>query len=54
MRSRINNLKKGESIIISECNNIICSAERSGDGKKLRFVRAYQNGSFEVYHESNF
>jgi hypothetical protein len=29
-------------------NNIICSEERSGDGKEIRFVRTFENGSFEV------
>jgi hypothetical protein len=50
----IENLKPGDSIKISECNGIECTAERSGDGKVLRFVRHFQNGSFEVFHQSKF
>jgi hypothetical protein len=38
-------INKGGSIIISQCNGITCTAERSGDGKTLRFVRSTGNSS---------
>ena len=47
--AKINNLEAGKSIIISTFNNIVCSVERTGDGKTLRFVRTFADGSFEVY-----
>ncbi|MBK8720805.1 MAG: hypothetical protein IPL95_00530 [Saprospiraceae bacterium] len=49
LNSKINNLLTGQSFITSQSNNITCSVERSGDGKKLRFIRTYENGSFEVF-----
>ncbi len=52
--SKISNLLAGQSFITSKANNIICSVERSGDGKHLRFVRTFENGSFEVYKTVNF
>lgn len=36
---KINNLKAGESVRISEYNGIIVTVERSGNGKQVRFVR---------------
>lgn len=50
----IESLKPGESTLISKCNRIECYAERSGDGKTLRFVRTFPNGSFEVFRKVNF
>lgn len=47
--AKITNLEAGQSIVISTFNNIVCSVERTGDGKTLRFVRTFANGSFEVY-----
>lgn len=52
--AKINNLLKGQSFIISKSNNIVCSVERSGDGKGLRFVRTFENGSFEVFKTVDF
>ena len=52
--TKVNSLKKGDSIIISTASNIVCSVERSGDGKTLRFVRTFENGSFEVFQETSF
>ena len=52
--TKINNLLPGQSIITSQFNNIVCSVERSGSGKQLRFIRTYKNGSFEVYRTSDF
>jgi hypothetical protein len=52
--AKINNLGAGKSIMISKFNNIICSVERTGDGKTLRFVRTFANGSFEVYKTVDF
>ena len=54
MQNLISNLKPTESIIISSCNGIECSVERSGDGVYLRYVRTFQNGSFEVFNKVKF
>jgi hypothetical protein len=51
---RLNGLKKGESIITSQGNGITCTAERSTDGKVIRFVRTFSDGSWTVYHTSRF
>ena len=51
---KIDNLKKSESIIISSGNGITCSVERSSNGKNVRFVRTFENGSFEVFRTSRF
>lgn len=45
LQSIIHNLKPGYSETISECNGIKVTAERSGDGKTLRFVRHSNNGN---------
>ena len=50
----INNLAKGQSIVISSFNNTTCSVERTADGKKLRFVRTFESGSFEIYKTMDF
>lgn len=47
--SIIDNLKPGFSEEISKGNGIVCSVEKSGDGKKLRFVRTFSDGSFVVF-----
>ncbi len=52
--SKINGLLAGQSFIISTFKNITCSVERTGDGKTLRFVRTFENGSFEVYETTDF
>jgi hypothetical protein len=52
--SKINCLLTGQSLVISTFNNTVCSAERTGDGKSLRFVRTFANGSFEVYKTVDF
>lgn len=52
--AKINSLKSGSSFIISTVSNIVCSVERSGDGKKLRFIRTFENGSFEIFQETSF
>jgi hypothetical protein len=52
--AKINRLKIGGSFIISTTNNIVCSVERSGDGKTLRFVRTFKDGSFNVFQETSF
>lgn len=51
---KISSLLAGQSLITSKSNSIICSVERSGDGKYLRFVRTFENGSFEVYKTVGF
>lgn len=50
---KINSLQPSGRVMISEGNGIKCFAERSGDGKTLRFVRE-SNGGFEVFHKTNF
>jgi len=49
----INSLKHSESKVISQFNGIVCSVERSGDGKTLRFVRTSGNTT-EVFKTCNF
>jgi hypothetical protein len=51
--NKINSLKKGEEITISEGNGKRVTVERSCDGKKLRFVRHSENG-WKVFHTVNF
>ena len=36
---KIDSLKPGYSVQVSSCGNVSVEAERSGDGKTLRFVR---------------
>mgnify|MGYP000915410897 CR=1 FL=1 len=43
------NIKPGQSIKISEHNGIVCTVERSGDGRTIRYVRTFPCGSFEVF-----
>jgi hypothetical protein len=54
LESKISSLSPGQSVLMSELNDIICTAERSGDGQTLRFVRTYPDGSFEVYKVTKF
>jgi hypothetical protein len=51
--SKTASLKPGQSIEISRANGIIVTAERSGDGKTLRFVRSSATG-FEVFKTCRF
>lgn len=51
---KLDRLRNGETLITSKGNGITCTAERSGDGKTLRFVRTQANGSWEVYHKVRF
>jgi uncharacterized membrane protein len=53
METIINALKPGQSVELSRCGNIYVTAERTGDGKLLRFVRHSQDG-FEVFHTVAF
>jgi len=50
----IESLKPSYSAIISQCNNIVCSVERSGNGKTIRYVRTYPNGKIEVFKTCNY
>jgi len=50
---KINQLRPNESVEISRYGNTICTAERSADGKTLRFVRSTKNG-FEVFKTCRF
>ncbi len=50
---RINALKPGQDIRLSGDDAIWVTAERSGDGKWLRFVRNTLNG-FTVFKTSRF
>ena len=51
---KISNLKSGDSFMISKNEIAECSVERSGDGKRLRFVRTFPNGSFVVFQEESY
>lgn len=51
---KIRKLLPWDSIVISKTRKVENSVERSADGKKLRFVRTYPNGSFVVYKETGF
>lgn len=48
---KIDSLKNGQSVEISAYNGIVCTAEKSTDGKTIRFVRTYSDGSFTVFHK---
>ena len=50
---KINTMQPGQQIIISECNGIKVIAERTGDGKTLRFIRETQSG-FTVFKTTSF
>ena len=54
LEQRLAGLKKNEIIVTSQGNGITCTAERSSDGKVIRFVRTYSDGSWTVYHTSRF
>lgn len=51
INSKIRQLKKGQTILISEHGGVKVFAERSGDGKKIKLYRQTKDG-FEVFHES--
>ncbi len=48
MNSKINKLKNGQSIEISRSNGQWVTAEKSGNGKVVRFIRHTEN-SFRVF-----
>lgn len=50
---RIDNLQPGASFKISESNGIQVWVERTGCGKKLRFVRISDKGS-NIFKTTNF
>lgn len=50
LQARIDSLQPGKEILISKRGGITCTAERSPDGKVMRFVRTFPNGNFEVYN----
>jgi hypothetical protein len=50
--SKINSLQPGQAVVISKNEVAECSAERSTDGKTIRFVRTFPNGSWVVFHTS--
>ena len=58
MDSRINNLKPGQSIQISESNDQRVTVERSGNGKLIRFVRFtyddWGDGAWQVIRTRDF
>jgi len=49
---KINSLQPGQSVVISKNGFAECSAERSTDGKIIRFIRTFPNGSWVVFHTS--
>lgn len=46
---QITNLRPCEQLIISSFNNITVHVERSSNGKNLRYVRTFSDGSFSVF-----
>lgn len=50
---KINELKPGQSIEISRVGENFVTVERSGNGKKLNFVRHNKNG-WQVFKTSSF
>lgn len=52
--SQISSLLPNGSFVLSQSDNLVCSVERSSDGKKLRFVRTFSNGSFVVVKETDY
>jgi hypothetical protein len=50
---KINSLQPGERVEISKCVNTRCIAERSGDGRTIRFIRETPD-EFTVYHSEKF
>ncbi len=48
MDKTINNLRPGQSVILTKANGITVSVERSGNGKVIRFVRSTKIG-FEIF-----
>jgi len=50
---RIDALKPGQSIKISGDETRWCTAERSGDGRTLRFVR-HTDAGFQTFKTCNF
>lgn len=53
MDARINALKPGGSVRLSESSGIVVTVERSGDGKMIRFVRS-SAGGFVVIRQRRF
>lgn len=51
--ARIDSIPQGGSLQISECNGVRVVAERSGDGKTLRFIR-YKGDTWEVFRTCPF
>ena len=52
--SKIDNLKAGEQMQISSFNGITVHIERTTDGKRLKYVRTFQDGSFTVFNNVRF
>ncbi|MBD2700176.1 hypothetical protein IC229_05985 [Spirosoma sp. BT702] len=49
----INQLQPSQEIEISRTETAYCTAERSGDGKTLRFIRYTENGkTWRVFKQS--
>lgn len=43
------NLSPGQSILLTKTQSARVDVERSGDGKTIRYVRTFPNGSWEVF-----
>ena len=50
---KINRLHPGQAFELSRSNGIVVTVERSGDGKRLRFVRQTKDG-FQVFRDVEF
>jgi hypothetical protein len=53
LAAAIDALQPSERVKLSQVGEVACYAERSGDGRRLRFVRETRDG-FEVYVDAEF
>lgn len=51
--SKINGLKPGQSVVVSQNGGITVTVERTGDGKRVKFVRHTASG-FVVFKTGRF
>lgn len=51
--TRINQLQPGQSLQLGRTETCWTTVERTGDGKKLNFIRHTPNG-YEIYRSTSF
>lgn len=50
LQQKINKaLNTNQQVIISSFNGVTCHVEKVSKSNKVRFVRTFENGSFEIY-----